>query len=139
MWAVRSRATALKDAAKIQIERMKATNWGARPSFVAAKNIMQNGFERSTPGGLIPPDLYKPLINAIAGAVAQEVGKALEEKPPVRPRLLDAARVGIIIGRTERGVMQAYHKGKIPGFKLMGKIVFDEVEIHNWINEEKDR
>ncbi|MCX6587527.1 MAG: hypothetical protein NTX13_13255 [Acidobacteria bacterium] len=115
---------------------MKATNRGARPSFVAAKKIMQNGLERSTPGGLIPPDLYKPLITAIAGAVAQ---KALEEKPPVRPRLLDAAQVGIIIGRTERGVMQAYHKGKIPGFKLMGKIVFDEVEIHNWINEEKDR
>lgn len=100
---------------------------------------MQNGLERPTSVGLIPSDLYKPLITAIAGAVAKEVGKALEEKPPVRPRLLDAAQVGTIIGRSERGVMQAYHKGKIPGFKLMGKIVFDEVEIHEWIDEEKDR
>lgn len=100
---------------------------------------MQNGFERPKPGGLIPPDLYKPLIQAIAGAVAQEVGKALQERPPVRPRLLDAAQVGIIIGRTERSVMQAYHKGKIPGFKSMGKIVFDEIQIHKWIDEEQDR
>ncbi len=72
---------------------------------------MQNGFERTIPVGQIPLDLYQPLITAIACAVAQEVGKVLESKPPVRPRLLNAAQVGIIIGRTERSVMQAYHKG----------------------------
>jgi hypothetical protein len=100
---------------------------------------MQNGFERTIPREQIPLDIYQPLITAIAHAVAQEVGKALESKPPVRPRLLDAAQVGIIIGRTERSVMQAYHKGKLPGSKLMGKITFDEVEIHQWIEEERSR
>ena len=84
-------------------------------------------------------DIYQPLINAIAGAVAEEVCKALEEKPHIRPRLLDAEQVGIIVGRTERSVLQAYYKGKIPGFKLMGKIVFDEAEIHKWITNEQER
>jgi predicted DNA-binding transcriptional regulator AlpA len=84
-----------------------------------------------------PLALYQPLVDVIAQAVAQEVRKALEERPPVRRRLLDAEQVGIIVGRTERSVLQAYHKGKIPGFLLMGKTVFDEADIHEWIEREK--
>lgn len=82
-----------------------------------------------------PTNLNAALADRFAEAVANRVYALLKAKPPIEPLLLTAEEAGVMIGRTERAVVQMHYNGQLHGGVLLGgKLRFDKRKILAQIN-----
>jgi len=54
-------------------------------------------------------------------------------------RILNVKEIAEFMGMHERTIYRLVNKGKMPGFKLGGKWVFDSNKIDTWITQETDK
>ena len=84
--------------------------------------------------------LNETLIKSFADAVAERVFVRLKAEPQIVKMVLNAEEVGLMIGRTERAVLQMHYNKQIPGgFKIGGKLGFHRRTLLEWLDEQQQQ
>ncbi len=83
-------------------------------------------------------DLGNSFVEILRGIVRDVLKSELSDRPVIKPRLMNAEQAGIYIGRSPARVRQLHSEGKILKSASDGRLLFDQGDLDDYIEREKN-